>query len=98
MRIGASNRFTDFFQQVKDPGNNVGGSFRFASEVGSSSSDVLPMAELELGAEYGQQAGNGRYFFRSALVNQTYFNGGNASSDDGTLALFGLQLSVGVTY
>lgn len=38
------------------------------------------------------------YFLRSALVNQTYFDAVNASSQDGNLSLFGMQFSFGVDF
>jgi len=96
--VGESKRLTAFYQRVNDPGNNVGGSFTFASQNAERSTDVLPVAELELGAEYSQHVGNARYLFRGAVVNQTYFDAGNASGEARNLGLFGVQLSVGVNY
>jgi hypothetical protein len=40
---------------------------------------VIPVAELELGLEYGERLGNTRVFAQIALVGQDWFGAGNAS-------------------
>lgn len=74
------------------------GVFALSARESSSLSHLLPVSEVELGVEYGSQWGAANYFLRTAVVNQTYFDAGNASNQDGNLSLFGLQFSLGVAY
>jgi len=90
--VGSADRDTTFTQVVIGQfAQNV------ATQTSTSTTKLLPTAELELGIEYG----GGQYspwLIRGALVNQTYFGAGTAANDSGNLSLFGAQLSVGVAY
>jgi hypothetical protein len=74
---------------------------------------VMPVAELELGVEYGQRIGNMRLFGQIALVGQDWIGAGNASRSntlnaagipeggstaDSDLAFLGLAFRLGVNY
>lgn len=74
------------------------GVFAISSQASSSLTRLLPVTELELGVEYGSQWRGTNYFLRTAVVNQVYFDAGNASNQDGNLSLFGMQFSLGVNY
>jgi hypothetical protein len=83
---------------VNDPGFLYGGD-QVATPTSSRSRDrVLPVAEVELGLEYGMNMGRFRSFIRGAVVNQTYFEGGSASQSEGNLSLFGGQITLGVGF
>jgi hypothetical protein len=60
---------------------------------------VIPVCELELGLDYGINLRQTYVFARAAVVDQTYFSAGNASTHgDNNLSLFGVQFSLGVNY
>jgi hypothetical protein len=102
--VGSTRESVVFSQIVNDPTGLVPGhvpppATLEINPTGSRSSDhVMPIAELELGLEYGRQVGRTWWFFRGAAVNQTYFSGGSASQASGNLSLFGIQASVGINY
>src|SRR5581483_8477385 len=98
MLVGSTRQDSTFNRAVTDPGGLVGGSQNVTARRTGSSSSTLPVAELELGLEYGRTFGRYRPFLRAAVVNQTYFDAGNASGAGGNLSLFGGQLSLGVNY
>jgi hypothetical protein len=60
-----------------------------------STGGVLPMAELELGAEWGQKFGFAQFSIQAALVGQAWFFAGNAANQDFVLgsSLSGSSLS-----
>jgi hypothetical protein len=94
--VGSTNRTITFHQVVVDP---VGGlSQNNLAQTSSSGMQLLPVSELELGLEYGWGNRFRQCLLRGALVNQTYFGAGNASSGDGNLSLFGFQLTAGCCY
>jgi hypothetical protein len=101
--VGRSNQRVTFTQEVNDPAglSGVPGTpvfTRITSQIPSSTDTVLPVAEFELGLEYAVTVSQSRWFFRGAVVSQTYFDAGNASRSDGNLSLFGCQMSVGANY
>jgi hypothetical protein len=59
---------------------------------------VLPVAELEMGAQYSRNWGNVRPFVRTGLVAQTWFGAGSASDLAGNLGFLGLSVTAGLTY
>jgi hypothetical protein len=59
---------------------------------------VMPVVELEVGAEWGADWAGGRLFARTGVVHQTWFGAGDASSDRGQLGFFGLTVSAGLSY
>jgi Legionella pneumophila major outer membrane protein precursor len=101
--VGQSHQITTYNQNVNDPkGLTNGGFFPVVSAVTPSvinyTDNVLPVAEVELGLEYGRTWGRSHFFTRSAVVSQTYFGAGNATRIDGNLSLFGFQWSAGINY
>ncbi|HEV3261297.1 MAG TPA: Lpg1974 family pore-forming outer membrane protein [Gemmataceae bacterium] len=68
------------------------------SDVVGSRDDLLPIVELELGAEYGMDMGRLRPFIRTGVVGQTWFGAGNATSVTGNLGFLGLTATAGVNY
>jgi hypothetical protein len=67
---------------------------------------LMPVGELEVGAEYGYQFGRARVFAQTGLVGQIWWGAGNASdtadnlsSDSSSnLGFIGLVFRAGVTY
>lgn len=60
--------------------------------------ETIPIAELELGAEYAVIRKTCTMFVRGAAVEQTYFGAGNATRADGNLSLLGFKVTGGITY
>lgn len=60
--------------------------------------NVLPIVEIEMGAEYTVNLNRVEPLVRAAVVNQTYFGSGNASGGGGNTSLFGAQFSLGMRY
>jgi Legionella pneumophila major outer membrane protein precursor len=63
---------------------------------------VMPVAELEVGAEYAPEL-SGPYsrlhpFLRAGLVGQTWFGAGNASGPGSNLGLLGMSVTTGVEF
>ena len=75
-----------------------------------SSGGVLPMAELELGAEWGQKFGFAQLSIQAAVIGQAWFFAGNAADQDfafgstlsdgglSPLGLIGLRLTAALSY
>jgi hypothetical protein len=57
---------------------------------------VLPVGEIEIGAEYARYIGRCRLSIRTALVNQIWFGAGNAANNE-TITGTGTLLTVPVT-
>ena len=73
----------------------------------NDSTRVLPIGELEAGAEYQRDMGRAKLFLQAGFVGQIWFNGGNASNLDGAtfssasnsnFGFVGLALRGGVRY
>ena len=100
--IGNSTRTATFTDQLNDPtGVTSGVNNTFVQRNSSipTSTDVnMAVLDLELGLEYGKVIGNHYWYSRGAVVDQTYFNAGNASNTSGNLSLFGFQFSAGFDY
>ena len=96
--IGIQRRDVEFTRIVADPGDLVGGNQIVAPASSSRTHSLLPITEIELGVEYGFVFKNLRPFVRGSVVNQTYFNAGNASQRDDNLSLFGAQVAVGFNF
>lgn len=96
--VGGGRERTIYSQSVQDPTTLVGGNQSTFSEASRSFDQVMPVAELELGLEYGIPLNFSRLFVRGGVVNQTYFNTGSVADHNSNLSLFGGQLSVGLNY
>jgi hypothetical protein len=70
----------------------------FVSTVGSVRDVVLPVTELEMGAEFSRTWGAVRPFVRTGLVAQTWFDAGSATKLDGSLGFLGLSVTAGLNY
>ena len=91
---------------------NGAGALLLDLQAENSRWDVIPVAEMEVGAEYASWVGSARWIVRASLVGQVYSGAGNASNtelfttsgtdetlDNGiNLGLFGLRISAGVNY
>jgi hypothetical protein len=67
------------------------------TEHTTSRHDLLPIAELRIGADWsGRCTRFGRFFLRGALEGQLWSGVGNASSEDGDLAFLGLTIGGGL--
>jgi hypothetical protein len=96
-------RGTMLFGQSKQEGNELNVTqlvtTSTTNETNQSNHDtVLPVAELEIGAEYSLRWGNVYPFVRTGLVAQTWFDAGSASTLDGNLGFLGLSVTAGLNY
>jgi hypothetical protein len=67
--------------------------------ITSNHNPLLPVADIELGAEYiFNRGGKFHPFIRAAVVDQTYWDIGSASSRNGNMSLFGGQFSGGFSF
>jgi hypothetical protein len=67
--------------------------------VSSNHDALLPVADIELGVEYiFNRTRKFQPFIRGAVVDQTYWDIGNASSRNGNMSLFGGQLTGGFSF
>ncbi|HZU36912.1 MAG TPA: Lpg1974 family pore-forming outer membrane protein [Gemmataceae bacterium] len=66
--------------------------------AGVSRSDLLPILEMELGAEYRMDLGRVHPYLRAGLVGQTWFNAGNASGLGNDLGLLGVAATAGLDF
>lgn len=100
--VGSANRLAVMTEVLNDPtgltANGIPTFIQRESRIPNRTDVVLPVAELELGLEYGLDLGNKRLYFRGAVVDQTYFDAGNASRTTGNLGLFGCQVSSGLNF
>jgi hypothetical protein len=96
--VGRSTESQTFTHAVTDPVGVVGGSTLVSLSASRTRDTLRPVAEVELGLEYGLDWGRLRPFVRGAVLNQTYFDAGSASQTDGNLSLFGAQVTLGFTF
>jgi hypothetical protein len=61
-------------------------------------SSVIPVTEIEVGAQYDRVFGVVHPFVRTGLVGQSWFGVGNASGSGGNLGLLGLTVTAGLNY
>jgi hypothetical protein len=96
--VGNVNRSLSFSETISDPDSVIGGDQSRTVSAISDQTGTLPVAEIEMGAEYARTIACHHTFARAALVEQAYFDAGSAASTDGNLNLFGFQFSVGLNY
>ena len=60
--------------------------------------DILPVLEIELGAEYGRAVGNFRLFGQAGLVGQAWFGEGGSYDSFHNMGFVGFFLRAGVGY
>jgi hypothetical protein len=71
----------------------------FNNFFSASHNPVMPVTDIELGAEYTfNHCGKFHPFVRASVIDQTYFDAGNASSRTGNLSLFGGQVTGGFAF
>ena len=74
-----------------------------AGEVGrafdakASREDVLPIWEVEIGAEYAASLGDASLFVQAGFVGQVWFSAGNSSNTDGVSSVLLTGVPFGVT-
>jgi hypothetical protein len=95
---GTMRRNLYFNQTVSDPGAIVGGDQTTTHDAVFNHFSTLASTEIEVGAEYTLNFYRFDLVTRVALVEQTYFGAGSASSEDGLLSLFGGQVSMGLNF
>ena len=96
--VGTTHQSLILTQTVNDPSGEAGGDLSAMASADNRKDHVLPVAEVELGLEYALRLRRINPYFRATVVDQTYFNAGNASGQDGSLSLFGAQFSLGLNY
>jgi hypothetical protein len=87
---------------------NAAGVFALAASNDASRSQVMPVVELEIGAEYRHAIGRAQLFVQSGFVGHAWFGAGNSSNTDSsftgntnnniTLGFIGLAVRAGVKY
>lgn len=100
--VGNSGRVAGLTDVLNDPlglTTGVPGTFvQRYSQIPSSTDQTMTVLELELGLEYGRVIYNHYWYCRGSMVDQTYFNSGNASRTTGNLSLFGCQFTAGFDF
>jgi hypothetical protein len=83
-----------------EAGTQAGSPFQNTTFLESSASGdaVLPVAEIELGAEYARDRNRFHPYVRTGVIAQTWFGAGNASGGNSNLGFLGLTLVAGVAY
>ena len=104
--------FGDAEQVAHEEARNGAGALLATIDAENSRWDVIPVAEMEVGAEYASWVGSARWIVRASLVGQVYSGAGNASNNElfttfgidetldsgANLGLLGLRISAGVNY
>jgi hypothetical protein len=70
------------FLRSFDADNDFDSAVLFAN---ADENTTMPVAELELGVEYGKQIRGARLFVQASVVNHTWFNAGNATNSSSAL-------------
>lgn len=70
---------------------------RFITEEFTARNDVLPIGELEIGAEFSRSTSLGNLFIRGGWYGAIYFDAGSSSSEEGNLGFHGLSLQFGIS-
>jgi hypothetical protein len=100
--VGTTQEHVGYTQYVNDPAGlvppGIPGTFTLSPQSVRNTDHTMSTIELELGLQYTAKLSWGDIFFRTAVVNQTYFDAGNASQATGNLSLFGVQWSAGLRY
>lgn len=96
--FGWSRQSTSYSAVVNDPTGTVVLTNPTVGTVNSSQYQTMPMIDLEMGTEFRWEMWCTEMFVRGGVVAQSYFGAGNASSVNGNMMLFGLQIATGVTY
>lgn len=96
--VGSGREDTSFFQKIVDPTGAAGGNQTVNPTRTSTFDQVLPVLEIDLGVEYGLNLGKSRLFVRGGVLDQSYFDAGNAISNSGNFSLFGGKPSLGINY
>jgi hypothetical protein len=63
-----------------------------------NASVCVPSEDIETGFEWARDFDSAHVFLRTAFIEQTYFDVGNATSIHGNLAIIGMSLVGGITY
>jgi hypothetical protein len=95
----ATMRFTELFETVA-PRVGVSRTIRTSSGTYSASSSTIamPVLEAEVGGEWSRDFGRHRAFVRCGLVEQEWFDAGDAIDVHGVLGFVGLALTAGIVY
>jgi hypothetical protein len=60
--------------------------------------DVMPVSEVELGLEWAHKCGPARVFVKTGLIASEWDFAGSATGDNGDLAFFGLNCTLGLDF
>jgi hypothetical protein len=96
--VGSSRSYGYVDLGVVDPVGVAGGNQGITSYTSSHGDHIIPTVELGLGLQYTLLMSGLAPYIRAGLVNKTYFDAGNASSERGNLSLFGAELSLGLSF
>jgi hypothetical protein len=68
------------------------------ASLAANHDQVMPVAEVEAGAEWSRQMGRIVPFVRVGIVAQTWFDAGSATSLNGDLGFFGMTFGAGLSF
>jgi hypothetical protein len=86
-----------FVQTGVSAGEPVNESSSDSASTGSRNC-VMPVLEMEIGAEYSPGWDGLNAFLRAGLVGQVWFGAGTATTDGGNLGFLGLSVMAGATF
>jgi hypothetical protein len=96
--VGHTSQSLSLGHTVTDPAGLAGGSFAINPRSVGRGDHTMPVFEAEAGFEYRLMLGQFLTLARASVVSQSYIDAGNASTTQGTLGLFGAQVSLGLSY
>jgi hypothetical protein len=80
-------------------GDNSSGTFLTSGSTSTiTDSETIPVAEWELGVEWGRAFGATRFFVQAAWVGQVYFDLGSATEDESDLTFTGFSVAAGLQF
>ncbi len=98
--IGTNQERVNYNQTVFDPTGlippGIPGTLQITPTARRDGDRVLSVAEIELGMQYDLNLRRSSLFVRAGVVDQNYFDAGNASQTTGDMSLFGVQFSAGL--
>jgi hypothetical protein len=76
--------------------DNLASVSAFTMDYSAERDDVLPVGEVQIGADWkGRRGAWGQFFIRGAFEGQVWWGAGNASSEDAEVGLLGVSIGAG---
>jgi hypothetical protein len=96
--VGQTHQTYAVNKNLNDPASVAGGSSSSSASSDNTFDLAMPVLDAETGLSYDLVIGRRLVTTQAAIVDQTYFNAGTASSLGGNLSLFGLRFSTQVSF